>query len=166
MEDQPMDATHLTALVAERAGIEPASAASIIEATLGALAERLLDLDARAIATRLPPSWAAHFARGGDGDFEPEGLYTRVHLRTDLTPGQALERSQVVLQVLAEALDETGRKHLELHLTDSWRALFVPRAVSAPPFALHGASRRRVVPGVGTTLASGHPGPRHPLSSE
>jgi uncharacterized protein (DUF2267 family) len=161
-----LDPTHLTALVAERAGIEPEAAATVVEATLTALAERLLDLDARALAARLPPSWASLLARGGSGDFDPDGLYTRVRLKTGLTPGQALERAQVVCQVLALALDETGRKHLALHLPPEWHPLFTPRAASAPPFALHGASRRRMVPGVGTTLASGHPGPRHPLSSE
>ena len=159
-----MDRAPFVALVSERSGLDEAAAERVIVATLSGLAERLLSIDAQAIAARLPRPWAPLLARGQGQDFTVDGLYTRVGNRAGLSRLEALEQTQVVCQVLSDALDETGRQHLVLHLDDEWRRLFAPRQVTPPEFALHGASKRHVVAGAGNTLATGRPGGHHPLS--
>ena len=159
-----MDRAPFVALVCARSGLDEAAAERVIAGTLAALSERLLSIDAQAIATRLPRVWAPLLARGLGRDFEVDGLYARVANHAGLGRVEALEQSQVVCQALAEALDETGRQHLVLHLDHEWQRLFAPREVSAPAFTLHGVARRHVVAGGGNTLASGRPGAHRPIS--
>jgi uncharacterized protein (DUF2267 family) len=159
-----MDRAPFVALVCERGGLEEAAAERVITATLAALSERLLSIDAQAIAARLPKAWTPLLARGHGQEFTVDGFYTRVANAAGLGRVEALEQTQVVCQVLTEALDDTGRQHLVLHLDDEWRRLFVPRNATPPEFGLRGANRRHVAPGAGNTLASGRPGGHHPLS--
>lgn len=159
-----MDRAPFIALVCGRGGLEEAAAERVVTATLTALAERLLSIDAQAIAARLPRPWAALLARGQGQDFTVDGLYARVANRAGLGRVEALEQTQVVCQVLHDSLDATGRQHLFLHLDDEWQRLFSPREVTPPEFAVRGAARRHVVAGGGNTLASGRPGGHHPLS--
>ena len=137
-----MDRSRLIEAVRERSGLSADGAERAIVATLGVLAERLLEIDAHALASRLPPAWARVFARGGDREFDLDGFYDRVSEREGVGRVQALEHAQVVCQVLASSLDEIGRQHLALHLPEAWRQLFDPRPVGAPELELHGASRR------------------------
>ncbi len=159
-----MDRSRLIEAVRERSGLSAEGAERAIVATLGVLAERLLEIDAHALASRLPPAWARVFARGGDREFDLDGFYDRVSEREGVGRVQALEHAQVVCQVLAGSLDEIGRQHLVLHLPEAWRQLFAPRPVGAPEHELHGASRRHVPAGAGRTLATGRPGAHRPLS--
>ena len=159
-----MDRAPFIALVCQRTGLDEAAAERVITATLSALSERLISIDAQAIATRLPRAWAPLLARGQGQEFAVDGLYARVANRAGLGKVEALEQAQVACQVLAEGIDETGRQHLVLHLDEQWRRLFAARETTAPEFALHGAAKRHVVAGGGNTLASGRPGAHRPLS--
>ena len=125
-----MDAAWVIKEVCGRSGVDATEAERVIVATLESLAERLLDIDAKAIAARLPPVWAQHLARGGNQEFDIDGLYTRVSERTGLWLEEALELTQVVCQAFSGALDSIGRQHLLLHLPGPWHVLFTPRVRS------------------------------------
>lgn len=151
--------------VAARGALESTAAAErAVEATLAGLAEVLVDLDATVIASRLPQPWSSLMANAAGRELGLDEFYARVAAREGVAPSVALEHAQVVCLALAEALDPDARAHLTLHLEPAWHGLFSRRPEQPPGFELHGAARRRVAPGSGTTLATGKPGAHHPLS--
>lgn len=159
-----MDYNRFVEEVQRRAGFEGRDEAErAIAVTARTLGERLLVEEAAAVAGGLPGPVAAA-VRGAtyQGDFDRDELYDRIARREGAPRGFGMEHAQAVCQVIGEALPEAERGRLQRHLPD-WADLFAQRSAGAPPpRPAHAASPPEV--GQGSTLATGRPGSRHPLS--
>ncbi|AUX36966.1 MULTISPECIES: DUF2267 domain-containing protein [Sorangium] len=159
-----MDYERFVEEVQRRAGFEGRDEAErAIAATARTLGERLLEREAAAVAGGLPgPVAVAVRGAAYQGDFDRDELYDRVARREGAPRGFGMEHAQAVCQVVGEALPEAERLRLQRHLAD-WADLFTPRAAGAPPpRPVHAPAPPEV--GHGSTLATGRPGSRHPLS--
>lgn len=145
-----------------RAGLQDdrALAERGVAATLEMIGERLPSVDANGVADHLPaPLGAAIRRRRRHGEFAVEELFEHVREAEGVGLGFAVEHARVVCQVLAEILDAEGRTHLQHGLPPEWVTLFTPRESVTPEPPPPGPP-----PGHGSTLASGRPGSRRPLS--
>ncbi|MCA9623541.1 MAG: DUF2267 domain-containing protein [Myxococcales bacterium] len=94
--------------VAERAGIDAATAERVVAATLTVLGQRLRRVDAQAVAERLPAPLRRHLlASDYQGDLDAEELLRRTGSPDDRHP-------RAVVAVLAESLDEQARTQLRI----------------------------------------------------
>ncbi|MFO0761372.1 MAG: DUF2267 domain-containing protein [Byssovorax sp.] len=133
----------------------------LIEASLGALGERLWDDELRAMTGNLPAPLLAILRREPHGGvFDLADFYERVGRREGVGTGFAREHAQVVCRVLGEAMSEEAHQLLQRHLPEVCRELFAPR----PPFGAPPPHVHRAQPTEDTSLAGGRPGSRHPLS--
>ncbi|CAN97304.1 hypothetical protein sce7135 [Sorangium cellulosum So ce56] len=159
-----MDYDRFVEEVQRRAGFEGRDQAErAIAVTARTFGERLLVEEAAAVAGRLPGPVAAA-VRGAtyQGDFDRDELFDRIARREGAPRGFGMEHAQAVCQVIGEALPEAERVRLQRHLPD-WADLFAPRSAGAPPpRPAHAASPPET--GQGSTLATGRPGSRHPVS--
>jgi uncharacterized protein (DUF2267 family) len=134
----------------------------IVRATLVVISERLTADECAALRGALCPSLAGALRDAiYDTDFDGAELYERVRRRADssMSAGVARERVQVVLQALGELLDLEHRDRLARALPSGVREHLAPRKFGEPP--PHELPRR--APPL-STLATGRPGSRHPLS--
>ncbi|MFU8805600.1 MAG: DUF2267 domain-containing protein [Bradymonadaceae bacterium] len=145
--------------VMHRTGIEDRSRArEVIDEVLLTLGEGLMDAYAIPIAEQLPePLGDTLIARHQGGrELVPDTLYREVSENLDMSLSVAMEQSQVVCQVLAEAIDGERRQFLRLAMSPEWHELFEPRQAYTPPPKPDHSDRR--------TLATGSPGSKNSLS--
>jgi len=150
--------------VRKRCGIaEDSRAERAIASVVSVLGGALTGADADALAENLPASFAERLrhSAGGAELADARELYERVAARAGTKLGLAVEETQVVLQVLAESCPDEALIRARKHLPDDVAELLRPRAYDeqAPPRAVPDAP-----PVARSTLASGRPGSRHPLS--
>ena len=135
-----------------------ADAMRAIRATLVALGERLRDEERDALARELPASLRGLLDRAAyAGDFDRDELFARVARHGGLDRGCALEYAEVVLGALAAELPWETLTRLRKELGPAIAPLLAEP--EAPPVIAKGSSPRS-----GSTMASGRPGSRHPLS--
>ncbi len=132
-------------------------------ATLEILGQHLPGNDRDAVCRQVPAEIAQLLRRRHyDGDIEADDFFELVSELEGVGIGFALEHAEVVCQVLADAVDAEGRRHLTVNVLPSLARLFEPRGTPSPvPSHVHDHA---VVPGEGHTLASGHPGSYRPIS--
>ncbi|MFP2930696.1 DUF2267 domain-containing protein [Pyxidicoccus sp. 3LG] len=147
--------------IAERAGLADShEAARTARAVLDLVGQQLGRKALQVLAEDLPAPVMGMLGDGAHGqDFDLEELHARVAGREHVRPGFAVEHTEIVCQVLAEALSEGGLHRLRENLPGPLAALFTPRGhreqfeyVHLDPFRRH-------------TLAEGQPGSQHPVSS-
>jgi uncharacterized protein (DUF2267 family) len=145
--------------VAERAGLSgPEEAARTVRAVLEVIGERLNWPVIQAVVEDLPAPLAASL-RGviPHQVFNLAELHARVASRTGVRLGVAVEYTDVVCQVVAEALAPGTLHRLHEALPEPMSVLFTPREPGERFEHVHLDSSRH-------TLAEGRPGSRHPLS--
>lgn len=128
----------------------------VIRATLAALAEGLPRATRHMFANELPKEFRdvmlVHRDRRALSD---QDLFAIVRRRITLPIGALRERTQVVCQALGWMMRDELRARVLEGLSDSARALFLPREATDPPS--HRARQSR-------HLADGHPATVHPIS--
>jgi uncharacterized protein (DUF2267 family) len=128
-------------------------------ATLGALIAHLEPYDAQDLRSELPPALLARLDAAGE--VEPD-VVRAIAAREPTTWGFAIEHAQAVGEALVLELRPELLTRLRRRLPPALAALLEPRPTStAPP---PHPTRAPVALGEGTTLATGRPGSRHPLS--
>jgi hypothetical protein len=154
-----------TARVLRRGAFDNANdAEQAIDAVMNALGEYVGPEEAQALAAALPTA-LRHFVMGHLRRPEslPDGLYERVSIRENIPLSRAIERTQVVLQAMAEVLSETDLQRLMQHVGPNMCELFTPCVL--PDDQTARAASQPSESGKGDTLATGQPGSRHPLST-
>ena len=154
-----MEWMDLVTRVAELAGVSRGDAERALRATTSSLAEALFTDEAEALSRELPAELRS-LARGRAvaAPLGPAALAEQVALREAVALGFAHEHAECACRALAEGMSPDLRARLQRHL---------PRLESLldPRDTLRDASSESVaVPVHGSTLATGHPGSRHPLS--
>ena len=159
-----MSYQHLVAEVERRAGLEtPEEAERVLAVAARVLGERLLPDEAGPLADALPEPAARRIREVRYvHDFDVDELYDRVARGEGAGREFGREHTQAVYQILGESMPEAVRVRLQKHLGPSFAPLFEPRPEHRPPRPVHAS--RPVDPGRGTTLATGRPGSRHPIS--
>lgn len=155
---------HFVERVRERAGLaHDADAARVVEITLEALGEALLQPERMAIAVSVPAALGQALSRRPVApELDVAGFYASVSERAGLAPAFAMEQAQVVCRVLAESLDEPLRRRLARDLPEGFGDLFAASEPPAPPpERLHHSAKSTPPP---ATLAEGRPGSAHPVS--
>jgi len=152
-----MNQERLVDEVMKRAAFQqPAMASLAIDATLEVMGQRLSAAEARALMAELPTNIGQSLARGPHGGcFDRDELYRRVSRREGVRLGFAVEHSQVVCQVVAEALSEPARTRLQQTLPPDIAALIAPRAPTPPPPPRPRYAARTL----GHSIATGRTGP-------
>ncbi len=145
--------------VAGRTGLEaPGEADRATRAVLEAVGARLTRQDRRVLAEDLPAPLTDMLWSGPPGqDFGLEELHARVAEREHVREGFAVEHTDTVCQVLAEALSPAALHRLQENLPGPLAALFTPREPSKRFEHVHLEPGRQ-------TLAEGRPGSQHPVS--
>jgi uncharacterized protein (DUF2267 family) len=161
-----MEVDRFVEQVRERCGLtDCGQAQQAIEVTLETLGERLDEADAVEVAADLGEPLATLLRRRRfEGEFSLPELYDRVSHRAWVAPGFAIEHTQVVFQVLAEAVTPRTLKRLHAHLPREMAELFRPRPPSEEPIHHRVPRPRTVAPGTGRTLADGRPGSYTPIA--
>lgn len=151
--------------VRRRCGIEDEGRAALaIAAVISVLGSALTGADADALAQDLPAPFADRLRRsaGGAELVDAHELYDRVAARAGTTLGLAVEETQVVLQVLAEDCNPEAVLRARKHLPPDVASLLTRRTIDTEPPP---RSRPLEPPPIAhTTLSSGRPGSKHPLS--
>jgi uncharacterized protein (DUF2267 family) len=144
-----------------RTGIpDGVAAARALRAVLTVLGQRLMDDEASALAAELPPSLARIVEQSEyDGDFDAGEFYARVQRLETTSRGLGREHTNAVLQVLGAVLRGEARGRLLRALPVELGQQLAPVALGDPPVHPRPARSARL-----STLASGKPGSRHPLS--
>jgi uncharacterized protein (DUF2267 family) len=128
-----------------------------IRATLVALGERLRDEERAALAREIPRSLRSLLDRAAyAGDFDRDELFARVARHGALDRGRALEYAEIVCEALATELPWDLLARLRRELGPSIASLLVEP--ERPPVVATAS------PPSGSTMASGRPGSRHPVS--
>lgn len=140
---------------------DQAQALEVVKATLEMVGECLPAPDASTLAESLPGELAGAVRRA---QRHPEPtlreLFEHVSQRAQLPIGEALEKAEAVGAALAEYLPIDVRSSLQRRLPSEWARLLEPRTFErGDPAPWHNTN-----PAVGSTLAAGRPGSRHPLS--
>lgn len=143
---------------------DPGEAERAVAAVARVLGQRLLPEERASLVAVLPGPVAARLSAAAyERDFDAGELYDRVARATAIGHGFGMEHTQAVCQVIGGLLPEDARRRLQKALPPELHPLFEPRDLgSPPPRPVHG--RPPVEPGAGTTLATGRPGSRHPVS--
>lgn len=130
---------------------------ALTEHVVNHLAHCLTQSQAESVATRLPAPIASRIVdrAGGDG-CDLDTLYHSVAEQLDVDISAGLECTQVVFQVIGEALGKPGRTRLVAALDGDWDRLFEPRQTPTVPPGNRRDDRR--------TLASSEPGSARPIS--
>lgn len=155
-----MDYQRLLEEVQTRAALADREAAErAVLATVESLGERLLPLDAAAVASEIPlPLADALRRRLNPGEFGLPELYQRVASREGVPLNFAREHAIAVCLELGRWLDRDANFHLRERLPDDFAELLRP---PPSPWELANA---RIRGRNGRTLAEGRPGSEHPLS--
>jgi uncharacterized protein (DUF2267 family) len=148
--------------VKRRCGLERDLAARrAVRATLEVLGLHLDRETARSIAAELPPDCADWLTGGGDHRrLGIDELYREVAAREEVSPGFAMEHTQVVTGALLDLLGDEGRRRLLAGIPE----LLAARLASWVETAPLPASEPRYRPAGRRTLASARPGSSRPLS--
>jgi uncharacterized protein (DUF2267 family) len=147
-----------------RRGLAPDEADRALRATLAVIGERLVDDEAKTLASWLPNRLAKVVEDSEyDADFGTRELFTRVARRMRTNPGRALEDAEIVLASLGEALGGERAGRLARALPETAADLVLGKrepdpSAEAPP---HPDPRR---PPRLSTIATGRPGSKRPLS--
>jgi uncharacterized protein (DUF2267 family) len=133
-----------------------ATARRIVDATLAVLGERLTSDESAALCACLAPGPRGILAESSfDASFDAAELYERVRKRAGVSAGLAREQAQVVVQTIGRAAPAGTVRRLARALPPELASLFEPQeAPEVPPPAV----------AAGTSLATGRPGSRHPVS--
>jgi uncharacterized protein (DUF2267 family) len=153
--------------VKQRGGLDSEGAAEkAIAAVAGVLGARLTASEADVLAAQLPgrAGRAMRRARHG-GDFGVAELYRRVGQREGVSPAQAAEHAQVVLQALAEAIDGETLVRLQKHLPPEWSGLLARGGGASGAASAEIEHRARPYPEGHHTLADGRPGSGRSLAA-
>ncbi|MEW5854184.1 MAG: DUF2267 domain-containing protein [Myxococcota bacterium] len=158
-----MDTGRFIQQVQDRAGLDGEMAWRVVGATLDALGRRLDPLHADAVARQLPDDLQdmLHRHPHGSARDDVDAFYGEVAALEAVDPAFAREHAQVVCQVLAEAVDDEGLRHLRADFSDGMAELFTRRPApgeSAPP------AHPVAPPPPHHTLSDGRPGSTHPVS--
>lgn len=156
-----MTQEELLSHVARHTGLtDEEEAARTVRAVLEVLGERLSWPTLQALTEDLPApltSGLRGISPHQDQDFDLEELHARVARRTQVRLGVAVEHTDLVCQILADALSPGTLHRLRETLPEPMSALFIPREPEEPFEHVH------LDPSRGT-LAEGRPGSRHPVS--
>lgn len=137
----------------------------VIEATLDTLGERLLPEEIDLVAAHLPGRLADRLEPGHyGGAFDRAELFERIARRAGVSQSEAIEHTEVVCRVVAEALSPEARSRLASHLPPPLAALFEIPPAPEPAEPRRTSSRPPSAPPPKKTLASGRAGSEHPLS--
>jgi uncharacterized protein (DUF2267 family) len=153
-----MQESSLVSRVRERAGFAGhAEALRAIRAVVMAVGERLHDDEREALGRTLPESLAPALGRVAyAGDFDRDAFFSRVARHEAVAMCFGVEHAEVVCQALGALLPEEELIRLRRQLGASIGALFdAPEEI--PTIA-------RTTSTAGSTLSSGRPGSRHPIS--
>lgn len=138
---------------------DPITAELALHATVATLGARLTYDEANALSARLPEQLARILDDCEyEGDFDATELYERVARRANVPTRIAREEVDIVLRVLGERIDEELRQRLARALPHPIALRFQPSDVAEPP------PHWPVAHAPTSTLATGRPGSRHPLS--
>jgi uncharacterized protein (DUF2267 family) len=151
--------------VQARSGFEtPEEAERMLAVAVRVLGERLLPDEAGPVAAALPDGLAGRLrAASYERDFDLDELYDRVGRGEGTGPGFGREHAQAAYQAIGEQLPEAVRLRLQKHLGPDFAVLFEPRRhAPPPPRPVHASPSPEL--GDGSTLATGRPGSRHPIS--
>jgi len=153
-----MDYADLIRRVHDLGGISPPEAERAAEIVVETLGERLPPVEVERLAGEVPEPVAGWLRRRRvPGSFTLAELYDRVHRRSGVPLGFAIEQAQVVCEALAELLGRESAERARTASPGPVAELLVVRSRAAHP-APH-APR-----GSDHTLAAGRPGSRRPLS--
>jgi uncharacterized protein (DUF2267 family) len=157
-----VDEAELVARVSELIGFARSEeTCPAIRATLSALGEQLPPRERSALGDALPAPFRAGLGVGAARSLDVPGFFDAVSRREGVAPGFGREHAEVVCRVLGELLPGALRAEIERTLPQSVADLFLgPEAGVTPPgYAVVPVAERH------DTLATGHPGSQHPLSS-
>ncbi|HKU44416.1 MAG TPA: DUF2267 domain-containing protein [Polyangiales bacterium] len=162
-----MDYAHLLQQVQRWTGLATTEAASrALDATVAALATCLPLPDRARWANCLPPelhdAWLLASYRAGQ---TAAAVLAQVPAAEGVSQPYALEHAQAVIRVLAESLAPEDRDVLARHVPDEFATLIREPGLREGPAATGGEARDSTPPQRDTTLASGRPGSRTPLST-
>jgi uncharacterized protein (DUF2267 family) len=150
-----MEGSDLFAAVEAQAGLDRHAAERAVRATLASIAEALSSDEADALCRELSPDLRPLVARHALAlPLDRTALFAAVAARESVEVGFAVEHAECVCGALAERMSPDLRGRLQRHLP-LLASLFELRdepPLDVPPL-IHGS-----------TLASGRPGSRHPLS--
>lgn len=148
--------------IGARGPLNRSVAEKVVRATLSVLGAHLTDDEALAFAKALPGDLGRvleETAYRADERFNAAELYDAVGLRLAITPTMAHEQVTIALHALGETIDPETRLRLVKVLPPDVATHFGSEHFGAPP--PHGVAHHG--PTV-STLATGRPGSRHPLS--
>jgi uncharacterized protein (DUF2267 family) len=150
-----MEASDLFATVEAHAGIDRHAAERAVRATLASVAEALSSDEADALSRELSPDLRPLVQRHALGlPLDRSAFFAEVAARESVEVGFAVEHAECVCSALAERMSPDLRERLQRHLP-----------LLASLFELRDETPADIPPLVhGSTLASGRPGSRHPLS--
>lgn len=121
------------------------------------LANCLARPQGEAIAEQLPEPVAGLVRNHAGGDeCDLDTLYRSVAEQLGVDVSFGLEFTQVVCQVIGEAVGKSGRRRLRSSLDNAWHPLFQPRQAQITPPGRRHDDRR--------TLSSSEPGSSRPIS--
>ena len=149
---------YLTMLGA-RTGLDADLAALAAETVLGVLGQRMAKVGRDRVIARMPPELGCFLARRGTGaTFDLDDFFARVALAEWQRVGFAVEHARAVCEVLAEQVQPRLLRSIREALPSAYADLFqvYPRRALEHPVPPPPAFRHN--------LASGVPGPGHPLS--
>ena len=148
-----MKRDHFLARVRQFAGLHTrAEGESAMHAVFAALHDTLSTSEIDRLAAQLP-NWLAGMLHASCGH-KRVSFFDEVATEEGIEIGFAREHAGVVLQALDEELTPEGKVYLRQILPSELATLLIRRSASATP------PRQRQ----GSTLASGRPGSRHPVS--
>lgn len=161
-----MQSTELILSVKNHAGLRTAREAErAIRSTLGAMACALANDDARALSNALPKDLRRSLARGTAGSVEKlDDLYAESARRERIGPGFAREHTQVVLEVLATALEPELIERIRKHLPADIASLLRPSDASGEPPPPHVHAHPEHRPSPIQTLSRARPGTGEPIA--
>lgn len=150
----------------ERTGLDEDGAGRAIACSMQALGEGLSELPAARVRERLPPALLAFIPDHAYGRaLTEETFFMRVAELEGVSPGQAIEHAEVVLQAVFRAIDPEAVKLLGEDLPPKLMEMATARPSYRPPVS-------RPIPGPkpttrassGTSLSEGRVGSTRPVS--
>lgn len=138
---------------------DPVTAESALRATIGTLGARLMEDERSSLSALLPEQLAIDLDLCAyEGDLGADELYERVGRSSNVPTRIAREHVDVVLRAVGDRIDGELRRRLARALPDALAARLLPSDLGERPPHVPAAQ----LPS--STLATGRPGSRHPLS--
>lgn len=158
-----IDEGRLAEIMARR-GLSAEEAGRALRATLAVLGERLVDDEAKMLASWLPNGLAKIVEDTDyDADFGTRELFTRVARRMRANAGRAVEDTEIVLAALGETLGGERAKRLAKALPETAADLVLGKRDPDPSLEVPAHPDSRRAPRM-NTIATGRPGSAHPVS--